>query len=278
MSYRKSIPPGALALATLAAAMAGPARGGDFAAETGPSEAQPVDFPAVVGIERHDTSSILSRTHAAPSDAARDSETSVLSFALNEVQAAQDSYPAAAFASDANAGLIEFSRSFGNAALSLGSRASPRTMRVGGAYMIAPKLAIAGQAAYGMALSGRSGDSLANGIDSARSNAFSFALVAADRVRRGDRLSVSVSQSMQSYSGRIAMDMLSRSNGSGAARERLVFSMVPIGRGMRAQLNYQMPAGPGATFALALTARRNPNDLMEEPVETIVTLRYVKSF
>jgi hypothetical protein len=197
-----------------------------------------------------------------------------------------------------NAGLIEVSRSFGNGALSvsmsqaLESNAPPgawstsalsphvptSALQVAGAYMIAPKLAIAGQAAYGVTPGVRSSDSLATEISKARTNGFSFALVAADRVRRGDRLSVSLSQPMRAYSGRIAMDVLSQSGGSGASRERLVFSMVPIGREMRAQLNYQMPAGVGATFGVTLTVRRNPNNLEDAAVETRVVARYLKSF
>ena len=223
----------------------------------------------------------------------------VLSSGLNQALTSQDGYPAAVLP-EANAGLFEVSRSFGNAALSvsmsqtresnaylgswstsalsLGSRASTSALQVAGAYMIAPKLAIAGQAAYGVTPGMRSSDSLGAEISKARTNAFAFALVAADRVKRGDRLSVSLSQPMRTYSGRIVMDVLSRSSGSGAARERLVFSMVPIGREMRAQLNYQMPAGFGASFGLSLTARRNPNNLADASVETLIAARYVKAF
>lgn len=224
----------------------------------------------------------------------------LLSSGLNQALASQDAYPSAAGLPEANAGLVEVSRSFGNAALSvsmsqtresnaylgswstsalsLGSHASTSALQVAGAYMIAPKLAIAGQAAYGVTPGARSSDSLVTEISRARTNAFSFALVAADRVRRGDRLSVSVSQPMRTYSGRIVMDVLSRSNGSGTSRERLVFSMVPVGREMRAQLNYQMPAGFGATFGMTLMVRRNPNNLADAAVETLVAARYVKSF
>lgn len=224
----------------------------------------------------------------------------VLSSGLNQALAAQDGHPATAGLPEANAGLVEVSRSFGNAALSvsmsqtresnaylgswssaalsLGSRASTSALQVAGAYMIAPKLAIAGQAAYGITPGGHSSDSLVTEISRTRTNAFSLSLVAADRIKRGDRLSVSLSQPMRTYSGRIVMDVLSRSNGSGAARERLVFSMVPIGREMRAQLNYQAPAGYGATFRLTLMARRNPNNLEDASVETLVAVRYVKAF
>ena len=192
------------------------------------------------------------------------------------------------------------SRSFGNAALSVsmsqtrespaylgawptpllsaGSRPPTNALQVAGAWLLAPKLAVAGQAAYGVTPGMRSSDSLAAEISTARTNAFSLALVAADRVKRGDRLSVSLSQPMRTYSGKIAMDVLSRSSGSGTARERLVLSMVPIGREMRARLNYQMPAGYGATFGFTLMVRRNPNNLADAPVEALVAVRYAKAF
>lgn len=224
----------------------------------------------------------------------------VLTSGLNQVLATQDRYPAASGLPDANAGLFEVSRAFGDAALSvsmsqtresnaylgswstsalsLGSRASTSALQVAGAYMIAPKLAIAGQAAYGVTPGMRSSDSLVTEISTARTNAFSLALVAADRVRRGDRFSVSLSQPMRAYSGRIVMDVLSRSSGSAAARERLVFSMVPVGREMRAQLNYSTPAGYGATFGTTLMVRRNPNNLADASVETLFAVRYAKAF
>ncbi|HYD59086.1 MAG TPA: hypothetical protein VEC35_01940 [Noviherbaspirillum sp.] len=279
MLYLNSFPSGAIALAALAA-MACPAQGSDFAVEGEQAEVSLPDVPSVADAEHSNSPSISNRIRAEATyfqvAAVRTGAAGFLSSALNEAQAAQDIYPAAGLA-EPGAGRIEVSRAFGNAALSLGSHASMRTFQVGGAYMIAPKLAIAGQAAYGIVPVERSGDNLAAGIASARANAFSFALVATDRVRRGDRLSVSLSQPMQSYSGRIVMDMLPRSGGS-ASRERLVFSMVPIGREMRAQLNYQMPVGQGATFGMTLMARRNPNNLMDERVETRVIVRYVKSF
>jgi hypothetical protein len=198
------------------------------------------------------------------------------------------------------AGQVDVSRTFGSAALSVsisrareshayldawssstfapGLHAPASALQVAGAYLIAPKMAIAGQAVYGMTPTSRSGDSLAADISQARTNAFSFALVAADRVKRGDRLSVSLSQPMRTYSGRFVMDVLPRAGGSGASRERLVFSMVPVGREMRAQLNYQMPAGAGATFGMTLMVRRNPNNLADASVETLVAARYAKSF
>lgn len=105
-----------------------------------------------------------------------------------------------------------------------------------------------------------------------------YALVAADRVKRDDPLSASLSPPMRTYFGRIVKDAPFRSNGSGVVRQRLLFSMVPIGREMRAQLNYRMPAGGGATFALSLSARTNPSNLIDAMVETRFAVRYLKAF
>lgn len=104
----------------------------------------------------------------------------------------------------------------------------------------------------------------------------SLALAAADGIKRDDLLAMP--QPMHTYSDRIAMDKLSRSNGSGVVRQRLAFSMVPVGREMRAQLNYRMPAGGGATFALSLSARSNLNNLVDTAVETRFAVRYLKAF
>jgi len=224
----------------------------------------------------------------------------VLSSSLNHAFASQDSTLSASGLPEANAGLLEVSKSFGGTALSvsmsqtresqaylgaystgalsLGSRGATSALQLGGAFMIAPKLAIAGQASYGVTPGGRSSDSLITEISRARTNAFSFAVVAADRVKRGDRFSLSLSQPMRAYSGRIVMDVLSRSNGSSLTRERLMFSMVPVGREMRLQLHYQMPAGYGATFSMTALVRRNPNNMAEASAETLVAVRYLKTF
>lgn len=216
------------------------------------------------------------------------------------VPASQDDYPPLAGLPEVNAEMLEVSKSFGNAALSvsmsrtrewtayldsypggalsLGPRVSTSALQVSGAFMIAPKLAIAGQASYDVTPEGRYYDGLIAEASRARTNTVSFALVAADQMRRGDRLSVSLSQPMRAYSGRIMTDVLPRSSGNGQASERLIFSMVPIGRSMRVQLNYQMPAGYGATFGMSLIVRRNPNRLDDAPVETLVAIRYMKSF
>lgn len=225
----------------------------------------------------------------------------MLTSALNPVLAAQDgALPQTGIMPEANAGLFEVSKAFGPAALSVslsqtresnawlgawstgalsfGPHAATSALQVAGAVMLAPKLAFAGQAAYGETPGTQSSDRLVTEISRARTNAFSFAVVAADRVRQGDRLSLSLSQPMRAYSGRIVMDVLTRQNGTDPTRERLVFSMVPIGREMRAQLNYQMPAGQGATLGMTALVRRNPNNLAEAATERLVGVRYLKMF
>ncbi len=164
--------------------------------------------------------------------------------------------------------------SYSSGALSLGSRASTSALQLAGAVMLAPKLALAAQAAYGATPGGTSSDGLITEVTAARTNAFALALVAADRVKAGDRLSLSLSQPMRAYAGRIVMDVLSGAQ----ARERLVFSMAPVGREMRAELNYQAPAGPLASFGLSLVLRHEPNNLVDAATEKLLALRYAQQF
>ncbi len=198
---------------------------------------------------------------------------------------------------EGTSGLVEISKSFGTAALSaslsqtresdtyLGSStrgllslfpgASTRAFQLTGAVMLAPKLALAGQAAYGVTLGS---DNQNIEVATTRSNAFSLALVAADRLKRGDSFSVSLSQPLRAYSGRFSMDVLSHSRGSGSLRERLVLTMVPLGRAMRLQLSYQAPAGQGANFGASLIVRRNRNNVEDVALERLLVLRYLKQF
>ena len=203
------------------------------------------------------------------------------------------------------AGLVELSRSFGTAALalsvsqantsnihlgpysqsvpSLGEKTSTSTVQLSGTMLLGPKMALAGSAAYGvtpgLASGSVSGTGLGGDLAHARSNAFSLALVASDRVKAGDRLSVSVSQPMRAHASRMVMDMLTgRSGSTRLANERLVFTMVPLGREMRAQLNYFTPLPQQASFRLTLMVRREPNDLADASTEKLLLLRYAKQF
>jgi subtilisin family serine protease len=168
--------------------------------------------------------------------------------------------------------------SYSSGALSVGGRTMTSALQVAGAVMLAPKLALAGQASYGVTPGTHGSDSLVTEVSTARTNAFSLALVAADRLRHGDRVSLSLSQPLRAYAGRIVMDVLTGSGGGVRSRERLVFSMVPIGREMRAQLNYRAPAGYGAMFGLTLMVRRDPNNMAGTSMEKLIAMRYTKQF
>jgi hypothetical protein len=172
---------------------------------------------------------------------------------------------------------------YSQGAPSLGEKASTSTVQLSGTMLLGPKMALAGSAAYGVTPGWGSGSVPGNGLGSdlahARSNAFSLALVASDRVKAGDRLSVSVSQPMRAHASRMVMDMLTgRSGSTRSANERLIFTMVPLGREMRAQLNYFTPLPQQASFRLTLMVRREPNDLADASTEKLLLLRYAKQF
>jgi hypothetical protein len=229
----------------------------------------------------------------------------VLTSALNHTFAAQDGYQPTGFTSTAqpkvNSALIEVSRSFGDAAMSLsfsqtdeanaylgaqstgallfGPNASTSSLQLAGALMLAPKWVLAGQASYGYTPAIHASDSLITDVMPARTNAFSLALVAADRIRTGDRISLAVSQPMRTYSGQVVMDALTSVDQSGVpTRERLLFSMVPTGREVRTELNYQTPVSTTSSAGITFLLRQDPNNMADAETEKLVAMRYTKRF
>jgi hypothetical protein len=229
----------------------------------------------------------------------------ILTSALDHAFASQDGYQPTGFTSASqpkvNSALIEVSRSFGDAALSLsfsqtdeanaylgaqstgallfGPTASTSAVQLAGALTLAPKLVLAGQASYGYTPAVHASDSLITDVMPARTNAFSLALVASDRVRTGDRISFAVSQPMRTYSGHVVMDALTGVDQSGVpTRERLVFSMAPGGREVRTELNYQTPVSKAASAGITFLLRHDPNNMADAETEKLVAMRYTKQF
>ncbi|SNS11645.1 Subtilase family protein [Noviherbaspirillum humi] len=201
----------------------------------------------------------------------------------------------------ANANLVEVSRAFGNAAMSVsfsqtreanawlgaqsfgalnfGATGVTTAMQVAGAYLLAPKLALAGQASYGYTPGGYNNASLITALSGTRTNAFSLALVAADNLRRGDRFSVAVSQPMRTYAGSMTLNVWSGLTDSGkAVRDNLQLSMVPTGRELRTEMYYQMPVGRDASAGFSYILRRDPDNIAGAPAEQLVAARYSRQF
>ncbi|HEV2610609.1 MAG TPA: S8 family peptidase [Noviherbaspirillum sp.] len=229
----------------------------------------------------------------------------MLSAGMNKALATQDSV----FVPDsgwgrppkADAALFEISRSFGDAAmavsfsqtsevnaylgsqsrgaLAFGQRASTSSVQLAGALLLAPDIALAGQASFGVTPGSVTSGSLITEISGIRTNAFSLALIASDRVKKGDRFSVAVSQPLRTYDGRMVMDVMTGLEGDGRQqRERLVFSMVPAVREWRAEVNYQQPLRRDEAMAMTLLLRRNPNHMSEAPTEKLALIRYSRQF
>jgi hypothetical protein len=229
----------------------------------------------------------------------------MLTSGFNQMVASQEGpyLPGASWNSlpKANSALVEMSKSFGDAAMTLsfsqtneanaylGSQSSgalsfapnavTSAVQIGGALLLMPKLALAGQASYGYTPGSVGTSSLISELTRTRTNAFSLALVASDRVKAGDRLSIAVSQPMRTYSGQMVMDVLAGVDSAGAqTRERMRFSMVPVGRELRAELNYHAPAGRDASAGITLLLRRDPNNMINISMEKLLALRYTKQF
>lgn len=201
----------------------------------------------------------------------------------------------------ARSALFEAAKSFGPAALSLSlaridemngflgtysggplalaADASTHTLQASGAVLLAPKLVLAGQVAYAVTPGGFVNGSLITEVTKTRTNAFALALVAADRFQPDDRLSVALSQPMRAYAGQIAMDMLTGLDANGnELREPMRFSMVPLGRELRAEVNYFLPLRDAASVGMTLMLRHEPNNMVEAPMEKLLALRYMRQF
>ncbi len=215
--------------------------------------------------------------------------------------ASQQGYPSSSAAmSHATAGVVEIAREFDSAVLSLsvsqthesnawlgawstgslalGDEAATSSVQLSGALLLAPQLALAGQAAYGVTPGSGPRDSLIAEVTQMRTNAFSLALVASDRLRQGDRLSLSLSQPLRAYAGHIAVDLLSAGGDGVQTRERLVFSMAPLGRELRVELNYQAPLDALSSFGVSWMLRRDPNNIADAAMEHLLALRYAQQF
>lgn len=200
----------------------------------------------------------------------------------------------------ATAGLFEISKSFGDTALSLsmtqtrennaylgsqstgafslGNAANTRSLQFAAALLLAPKLALAGQAAYGIT-PGNGGGNLVTEVTQARTNAFSLGVVASDSLKQGDRLSLTLSQPMRTVAGQMTVDMQTGVAADGTLmRQRMGFSMVPPGRELRGELNYHRPTGRDASLAFTLMLRHEPDHLADAPTDRLIACRYVKSF
>jgi hypothetical protein len=142
-----------------------------------------------------------------------------------------------------------------------------------------PTLAIAGQFAYGVTPGNVSASRVITDLSDTRTNAFSLAVIASNRMMTGDRLSVALSQPLRAYSGRMALDVIAGIDDNGAeVRERRTFSMVPSARELMAEANYLLPIDGDASLAWALTLRRHPNNLTDAATEKLLALRYFRQF
>lgn len=246
-------------------------------------------------------------THAAVAQTFGDVRVSagVLSAGLNGLLASQyqpDALPTRTIAlPQAELALFEMSRSFGMAAfsvavtrsreaggylgaqssgvLSFGPRVTTEAIQLSGVMLAAPRLALAGQFAYGVTPGNVSASRVVTDLSDTRTNAFSLALVTSDRMTSGDRLSLALSQPLRAYSGRMALDVISSIGDDGAeVRERRTFSMVPAAREVMAEANYLRPIDADASLACALTVRRHPNNLTAAATEKLLAVRYFRQF
>ena len=224
---------------------------------------------------------------------------------LNQIEPSvlrNDAMLADTFLPTASSTMVELSKSFGAAALSValsqinesnpylgtlpsgaslfGPRTTTSVIHIGGSVRLAPKWVLAGHAAYGIAPAVSANGNSPAELSAARANAFAVGVIAADRVAPGDRVSLALSQPPRSYSGATLLDALTGTSHSASdSDDRLTFSLVPLGRAMRVELKYYTPTGKNASAGVSLMVRRNPNDLEGAPAtDKILALRYTKQY
>ena len=160
-----------------------------------------------------------------------------------------------------------------------GPQATTTAVQLGAAWRFAPRCVVAGQAAFGVTPGSVERRSLISEMSALRTNAFSIALVAADRFIAGDRLSLSLAQPLRAYAGTITLDAVTAIDDDGRElREQRTLAMAPAAREVMMELNYQRPAGRAARLALVLSLRRHPNHLDDAATEKLLAMRLVRQF
>jgi hypothetical protein len=163
--------------------------------------------------------------------------------------------------------------------LAFGSNTVTNAMQIASAWQFAPHWALASQVAYGITFGNTNNNSLITNMSTSRSNAFSLAVVANDRLMENDRFSFSVSQPMRAYTGTITLNVMNGVDGNGTEiREQRSLSMVPEDREIMTEMSYRMPSGKNAFTAFEIAIRQNPNNFADVPMEKLLAIRYLKQF
>jgi hypothetical protein len=164
-------------------------------------------------------------------------------------------------------------------AFAFGTDVASSALQLACAWRMAPGVALAGQAAYGVTPRIAMTNSLIVDTGTIRSNAFALALVGSGRFVRGDRVSIALSQPMRTFAGSMRFDVLAGVEGDGTAlRERRSFSMVPAAREVMTEFAYVMPHAHDASTALSMSLRRHPNHFEDAPSEKLLAVRYAQPF
>ena len=124
-----------------------------------------------------------------------------------------------------------------------------------------------------------SADSLIAGSSDMRGDAFALGLMRSDAFRRGDRLSLGVSQPLRLRSGSLNMALPQGQDEAGDLQfgEQAV-SLAPEGRELRVEARYAMPLSRTANVSTFLMHRAQPGHDGSQPNEVAAGVRWSKSF
>ena len=149
-----------------------------------------------------------------------------------------------------------------------------------GAWRLAPGLALAGRytVGYTPAITA-TGDSLVTHISDVRTDSFALGLSQADALRKGDRLSLTVSQPLRASTGTMNFNLPVGNDTMGqmqyAAR---AFDLKTHGRELRTELNYVTALGRNQEIGVALAHRNQPDHNAHASSDNMVAVRWGVSF
>ncbi|MBI5461266.1 MAG: S8 family peptidase [Gammaproteobacteria bacterium] len=163
-----------------------------------------------------------------------------------------------------------------DALFGLNTTAVTTAASVQAAWRLAPGLAFAGRYTVGYTPAVQAdGNSLVTDVSDVRTNAFALGLVQADALRKGDRLSFSVSQPLRASSGAMNFNLPTGNDATGQMQyEAQSFDLKTRGHELRTELNYVTPLGRNQNIGIALAHRDQPDHDANAPDDNMIAVRW----
>lgn len=167
-----------------------------------------------------------------------------------------------------------------DALFGLNTTAVTTAASIQGAWRLAPGLAFAGRYTVGYTPAVEAdGNSLVTDISDVRTEAFALGLVQADAMRKGDRLSLTLSQPLRASSGTMRFDLPVGNDAEGQMQYGAhALDLKTSGRELRTELNYVTPLGREQELGVSLAHRNQPDHDARAPDDNMIALRWRMRF